>query len=116
MRRIFLLLSILTGIAWADFSYPSRRPNSGTVGSEHIQYQWNTKLVERLKLIASNSGPLDTQPTLIVEFTQRLGGFHECVISTFDGRDCWAGTGSYIEVALENALKSYKNRHNQVGK
>lgn len=127
-RHIIFIVSMLCGVVAAEFSYPSRRPYSGIIGNENIPYEWNDDLEYRLRTIAEQSGPLDTQPTLIIQ--QRLRGpfktsfgspdsgvrisMSECQITTLDGKESWAGTGATPDVAWDNAVKEYRRRSNQI--
>lgn len=117
MKNLILLLLLFTSIALADFTYPSRRQHSGTVGWEKIPYQWDDNLETYLRCVASMSGPADSHPTLVIQQTWRssLGGCPEVLISSFDGKLANRVIGPYgatPEEVMHTAVTEWFKGHN----
>lgn len=78
--------------------------------------EWTPELQERLRDIASRTGPEDQRPTLIVEQGVYYdGAAYQCLVSLVDGGSiaagtAWEGLGRTEREAFNEAMEKYWSR------
>lgn len=114
IRTVIIILTIFTGAALAEFSYPSKQsPEESKLWQWYLvpeaPIKWNHSLERRLRSIAEKTGKYDSRPTVIIQQISDVP-LTICRITTLDGSQVWESSEVYSDPdgALDQAIAKFK--------